>query len=262
MVPLTADELASVRHLLPPERPGPLVAQHVFATGFGVCLADRWPQPRTLVVETGGNFTLAGDADALRPRDLIGRLAGFIEAPAPFVNLLRAAFDDVREWSRMIFTIDGPQDPAPAALDGVAVRRLGPRDAGALAGLGPDSRWISETWGGATGLAVSGTAWGAFVGERLAAVCCPFFVGDRYEDLGVVTEPTFRGRGHSMSCAAAVCQDVRRRGHTPTWTTSPDNAASLRVAAKLGATLCRHDRLYVVGVPIPRLAHPADHRPG
>jgi RimJ/RimL family protein N-acetyltransferase len=137
------------------------------------------------------------------------------------------------------------------------VRRLGPGDAGALAGLGEETAWIADTWGGPGGLAASGTGWGAFSGRRLAAVACPFFVGAAYEDLGVATEPGFRGLGLSPACAAAVCQDVRRRGRVPSWTTSPDNTASLRVAGKLGFRLERHDRLLVVDVPVPEPARPA-----
>jgi RimJ/RimL family protein N-acetyltransferase len=87
-------------------------------------------------------------------------------------------------------------------------------------------------------------------------VACPFFIGERYEDLGVATEPDARGRGLSPACAAAVCRDVRGRGRVPTWTTSPDNTASLRVAAKLGARLHRRDRLLVVGIPVPEPARP------
>jgi predicted GNAT family acetyltransferase len=76
-------------------------------------------------------------------------------------------------------------------------------------------------------------------------------VGAVYEDVGVATEPGFRGLGLSSACAAAVCRDVRRRGRLPSWTTSPDNTASLRVAAKLGFRHRRHDRLLVADVPIP-----------
>ena len=54
---------------------------------------------------------------------------------------------------------------------------------------------------------------------------------------GVATEPGSRGQGLSTACAGAVCQDVRDRGRIPSWTTSPDNTASLRVAAKLGFTV-------------------------
>jgi len=255
LVRLAREQLAAVRRLLPPERPGPLVAQHVLATGHGRCLADRWPEPRALVVETGGNYTLAGDPGALDPGDLRGEVTGFVEAPTRFLPLLAAALDQVQEWPRLIFLLDGPPEPPPPPA-GHLVRRLGPGDAPALARLGQETAWIAKSWGGPAGLAASGTGHGAFAGERLVAVACPFFVGERHEDLGVATEPEFRGLGLSPACAAAVCRDVRARGRLPTWTTSPDNSASLRVAAKLGARLQRRDRLLVVGIPVPQPARP------
>jgi GNAT superfamily N-acetyltransferase len=258
LVPLTRARLATLRHWFLPERPGPLVAQHVLGTGNGTCLADRWPDPRALVVQTGGNYTLAGDPGALEPGDLRDRVAGFVEAPAPFVPLLRAAFGEVAEWPRVILTLEGPAGPAPAPGAGHLVRRLGAGDGDALAALSPETAWIADTWGGPAGLAAGGVGWGAFAGERLVAVACPFFVGAVYEDLGVATEPGFRGLGLSPACAGEVVRDVRRRGRVPTWTTSPDNAASLRVAAKLGFVPARRDRLHVVGVPVP----PPARRPG
>jgi hypothetical protein len=251
LVPLTRAQLATLRHWFLPERPGPLVAQHVLGTGNGTCLADRWPDPRALVVQTGGNYTLAGDPGVLDPGDLRGRVAGFVEAPAPFVPLLLAAFGEVAEWPRVILTLEGPPGPVPAPGAGHLVRRLGAADADALAALGPETAWIANTWGGPAGLAASGMGWGAFGGERLVAVACPFFVGAAYEDLGVATEPASRGLGLSPACAGEVVGDVRRRGRVPTWTTSPDNAASLRVAAKLGFVPRRRDRLLVVEVPVP-----------
>jgi GNAT superfamily N-acetyltransferase len=238
-----------------------MIAQHVLGTGNGTCLADRWPRPRALLVETGGNWTLAGDPAALAPAAVRGRVAGFVEAPAAFEPLLRAAVRELHEWPRVVFTLEaGAAGPPPGQRGrrrpGLQVRRLGPGDAGALAALGEETSWIASTWGGPRGLAASGTGWGAFDGRRLAAVACPFFVGAGYEDLGVATEPQFRGLGLSGACAAAVCQDVRRRGRVPSWTTSPDNTASLRVAAKLGFRLQRHDRLLVADVPIPAPAEP------
>jgi RimJ/RimL family protein N-acetyltransferase len=251
LVPLTREQLASVRHWFLPERPGPLIAQHLIATGNGSCLADRWPEPRALVVETGGNYTVAGDPDALDPGRLRGLIEGFVEAPAAFEPLLAATARELHEWPRVVLTLDGPLRPPPEPPGPHQVRRLDAGDAGSLARLGEESVWIANTWGGPEGLAASGTAWGASAGSRLVAVACPFFVGTVYEDLGVVTEPGFRGRGLSTACAAAVCRDVRGRGHVPSWTTSPDNSASLRVAAKLGFALQRRDRLLVADVPIP-----------
>jgi RimJ/RimL family protein N-acetyltransferase len=255
LVPLTRQQLATVRHWFLPERPGPLIAQHVLGTGYGTCLADRWPEPRALVVQAGGNYTLAGDPGALDPIGLGNQVAGFVEAPAPFVPLLRAAFGEVPEWQRMIFTVEGPLSPVPEPRGGHLVRRLGAEDDSSLASLGDETGWIANTWGGPEGLAGSGMGWGAFAGRQLVAVACPFFVGEAYEDLGVATEPAFRGLGLSTACAGAVGQDVRRRGRIPSWTTSPDNTASLRVASKLGFSLQRRDRLHVVGIAIPQPAN-------
>jgi predicted GNAT family acetyltransferase len=103
-------------------------------------------------------------------------------------------------------------------------------------------------------LAASGYAWGAFRQGRLAAVACSFFVGVHYEDIGVLTLPTERGRGLSVACAGALCADIQQRGRQPSWSTSPDNTASLRVAEKLGFTVHRRDRLLVVGYPMPQPA--------
>jgi RimJ/RimL family protein N-acetyltransferase len=241
-----AGQVADLRPWFVPERPGPLVGPHVVTTGNGACLADRWPRPRAVLAEVAGNWSLAGDPDALDPAGLRGVVAGFVEAPARFLPLLRAAFADLVEWDRLVFVLRG-RPPAP----GGRVRRLGHADAGPLGELGEETAWVAKTWGGPAGLAASGTGWGAFAGGRLVSVACPFFVGDRYEDVGVATEPGFRGAGLSTACAAAVCAAILERGRAPSWTTSPDNLASLRVAEKLGFEPVRRDRLYVVEVPVP-----------
>jgi predicted GNAT family acetyltransferase len=98
---------------------------------------------------------------------------------------------------------------------------------------------------------------GAFRSGRLAAVACSFFAGVRYEDIGVVTQPAERGQGLGMACAGALCAAIQGRGRQPSWSTSPDNTASLRVAEKLGFVLQRRDRLLVVGKSLPE---PAQHR--
>jgi predicted GNAT family acetyltransferase len=134
------------------------------------------------------------------------------------------------------------------------VRRLEGADARHLQGLSPDSEWISATWGGASSLAASAAAWGAFIDGTLVSVAVPFFVGDRYEDLGVVTEAPYRGRGLSVACAARLAEEILGRGRAASWSTSPDNLPSLRVAEKVGFEKVRDDRLFVVGQPIPGVA--------
>ena len=249
MILLTPNQTATLRDCFLPDRPGPLVGLHVIHTGNGACFVDRWPEPRAIITDTAGNYALAGDPDALQPDELQRRIAGFVDAPEPFVPLLRAAFTDVTVWERVILDLEAR--PSVAAPSGFLLRRLGAADAYHLWGLSPGSAWISKTWGGPPGLAASGYAWGAFSEARLVSVACPFFVGAGYKDLGVVTEPEFRGRGLSVACAGAVCGDILDRGRRPSWTTATDNLASLRVAEKLGFVHQRRDRLYVVGIPVP-----------
>src|ERR671930_2534147 len=95
MIMLTPKQTASLRDWFVPDRPGPLVGLHVIQTGNGACFAERWPNPRAVAVESAGNYALAGDPDALQPRDLKQRIVGFVEAPERFMPLLTATFERV-----------------------------------------------------------------------------------------------------------------------------------------------------------------------
>jgi RimJ/RimL family protein N-acetyltransferase len=251
---LDPKELASLEPRFLPDRPGPLVALHAIRTGHGTAFADRWPGPRAILALAGGNFSLSGDPSALRPRELQGLVEGFVDAPDGFEPLLRAAFPDLRRWDRVMHELRAAPPDAPEP--GATVRRLGPEDDWRLWGLRTDTGWISKTWGGPAGLASSRRAFGAFVDGELASVAAPFFVGDRYVDVGVVTERAWRGRDLSPACAGALARDLLAQGLRPSWTTSPDNVASLRVAAKLGFARVRTDALYVIGEPVPEPARP------
>ena len=250
MIQITPDQTAKLKDWFVPEQPGAsLVGLHVIQTGHGACFVDRWPEPLTVLADAGGSYALLGDPDVIEPADLRSRVAGFLEAPEPFGPLLRESFPELAMWDRVNLELShSPRLPSPRASE---VRRLRPKDGRDLRDLSPDSAWIWKTWDEPSRLAESGHAWGAFAEGRLVSVACTFFVGERYEEMGVVTEPEYRGMGLSTACAGALCADVQDRGRTPSWTTSPDNEASLRVALKLGFEVQRHSRLYVIGMPIP-----------
>lgn len=230
-----------------PERPGPLIHAHVVSTGHGRCRVDRWPDPRAVIAELPDNLALRGDPDALDPAHLPD-LAGFVEAPPAFVPLLRALDPELTAWDRIVAVLPEAAEVPPPR---VPVRRLVPADAPALAGLDPTIDWISKTWGGPDGLAGSGYAWAAFAGDRPVSIAVSFYVGETYEDIGVVTEAGHRGRGLSTACVSALIGDIRARGHRPSWTTSPDNAGSRGVADRLGFAHVREDVLYALRTPIP-----------
>ncbi len=249
MFTLSREQLAVVGPRFFPERPGPLVAAHVVATGQGRAWADRWPDPHALIVDVAGNVALAGDATRVSADDLRSHAQGFVEAPEAFAPVLRDVDPHLQLWRREMFE----QAPglAPSGTTDPRVRRLMLEDGARLADLSTESSWISKTWGGPQQLADSGYGWCVCVGDVVASIACTFFLGRVYEDIAVVTEPAFRGRGLSVACARALCADIWRRGHRPSWTTSPDNIASLRAAARLGFTSARLDRLYLVGIDPP-----------
>ena len=248
--PVPSPAQAALRPWFLPERPGPLVGLHVINTGHGTLWVDRIAAPRLVKAAVAGNICLLGDPSLLAAVLLPEPLTGFLDAADSFVPRLQALFPRLQWWYRLIFeqTALPAAHPAPS---GAVVRRLGAADAAAVAGLDDEIAWIHKTWGGPAGLAAGGHAWGAFVAGRLAAVACSFFVGDAYEDLGVVTVRAHRRRGLSTACAAALCADVRGRGRLPSWTTAVENEASIRVADKLGFVLQRQDRLLVVNRPLP-----------
>lgn len=249
MIQLAPSQIKTLKDRFIPDQPGPLVALHVIQTGHGTCLVDRWPDPRAILMETAGNYSLSGDPDALEPEDLRPHITGFVAAPEKFLPLLQTTFPTLTIWDRVILELQG--EPHLSRPQTGLVRRLEAEDAGQLEALSPESRWISKTWESQTNLASSGYGWGAFIEGRLVSVACTFFVGDRYEELGVATEPEFRGMGLSVACAGALCAAIRERGRWSSWTTSTDNLASLRVAEKLGFTVHHFDQLYVVGIQPP-----------
>jgi RimJ/RimL family protein N-acetyltransferase len=217
--------------------------------GNGTVWADRWPEPRALLVESAGNYALVGQPEAISSAALAPLVVGFVDAAAPFAPLVHETFPDLRIWDRVVYVLDHHQPGMPP--HNALIRRLHAGDTEHVAQLSPDLAWIAKTWGGPAGLAGSGYAWGAFLQNQLAAVACSFFIGSRFEEVGVVTEAAYRGQGLSVACAAALCQDIERRGKQASWSTSPDNRASIRVAEKLGFRFARDDRLYVCGIEIP-----------
>ena len=160
---------------------------------------------------------------------------------------LRRIDPDVAMWSRVVAVLPAAGSAQPADP---RVRRLTASDTEAVGQLHTKISWISDTWGGTAGLAASGMAWAAFDAGTPVAVAVPFFVGELSEDIGVVTQPEHRRQGLARSCAAAVVTDIRRRRHTPTWTTSPDNIGSLTVAERLGFMPERNGVLWAVRTPI------------
>ena len=120
--------------------------------------------------------------------------------------------------------------PCPSHSN-AAVRRLAPDDlplleaapAAVRGGGGSTERMLEE-----------GISAGAIDAGRLVAIASVSFTTDRHADIGVSTLEEWRGRGLATAAASLVAQAVQESGRAPVWSAGEGNAASLRVAQKLG----------------------------
>jgi len=244
---LAREQLCVLRPWFMPERPGPLIFSHHQATGFGQCRIDRWPDPRAVVVEVGGNYTIMGDPTAISTAALT-TLKGFVTAPPEWEKILCEVDQNAVQWSRIISVL--PRSVEGLELD-PRIRRLNQSDKDAVANMAPADQWISETWDGPNGLCNSGMAWGLVEDGSVLTLAASFFVGEQFEDIGVVTKLANRRQGLAQAAAMAAAIDIRSRGRQPTWSTSPDNDGSLAIARHLGFVEHHHEYLWAVNRSIP-----------
>lgn len=245
LISISHSQARALADWLHPERPA-LIAIHALNTGQGSFLVDRWPGPQVLLVSINTLQSMLGDTRELDNMELsLG--AGLMYCSERFLPRLHAMFAEVNTMDRVVLKLSDVGSVERS--QGAVLRRLTADDASALGGMSQELQFISSTWGGPQGLARSGYGWGAFVDDRLVSVACTFLLGRETEDLGVATEPDFRGRGFAGACTRLLCQDVHQRGHVASWTTSTDNYASIRVAEKLGFKVWTHEALYVLRSP-------------
>lgn len=177
--------------------------------GFGSDARVLWE----LLQEVEGWICLLVDAECARP------LGEIIEA----------------EMGRGVWTLDDVNhalsEPARVYEDG-AVRRLTPADAGLLEAAPLELR--SSLWPGPRELLDEGIVACAILSGEIVATALTTAYSDRYADIGVYTREEVRGRGYATAAASQVARGVQQGGRVPVWGAGGHNAASLRVARKLG----------------------------
>ncbi|MFG2859144.1 GNAT family N-acetyltransferase [Streptomyces sioyaensis] len=254
MIKLSHEQVAAVSHWFTAGPPGATaLAEHALVSGAGHWWADRPIDPRAVAVACADHLLLRGEPTALAPLALAPFAAHYVQAPARFMPLLGHAFDLLVPWERMAYVHRVPVS-APHPSRGVTVRRLTPKDAPAVAALGPEAAWVHASWGGPAGLTASGHGWAAFEKDRVLALACTYFRGSRYEDVASLTVPELRRQRLALACVTALCQDITARGHTPSWTCSRDNRPSRLLAWTAGFRLEREYVHYRTGQPARRVA--------
>jgi hypothetical protein len=140
----------------------------------------------------------------------------------------------------LFFTLEHPAPMLPHP----AVRMLGKADLPLLEAATEPLGMGDWRFGSPQVLLAEGLAAGAVVDSALVAVAFTAAQGERYSDVGIVTREDARGQGLATSAAALVCLAIQAGGRAPAWGTSVENAASRRVATKLGFREVAH-RVYL-----------------
>lgn len=97
-----------------------------------------------------------------------------------------------------------------------------------------DGDWIREYF---EDMVKEGACAGVFEDGRLVS-CTDApgmpYMAEQVHEIGINTLPEYRKKGYAQAACAQCLQNILEKGKCPLWSTGSDNAASQRVAAKLG----------------------------
>jgi RimJ/RimL family protein N-acetyltransferase len=169
-----------------------------------------------------------GDAEAIWR--LLDYATGWwtVDAPAATAQALGAVMEretgrPARNYGDVYYTLTRPAQRAGTP----EVRRLRRDDEPLMA------RYMGTPhWSGSEGF--EPIAAGAVIDGRLVGLAHVSAITEHHADIGVSTLEPWRGRGFATAAASIVAQAIQEGGRTPVWSAGEGNAASLRVAAKLG----------------------------
>ncbi len=119
----------------------------------------------------------------------------------------------------------GPAFIFPAELPDAPRAEVDPK----LPACDPHYPWVRAEWGDPIHPVVVALEDGIAV-----SVCHSARFAERAAEAGVETLEVARGRGYAVEVVAAWAEAIRESGRVPFYGTTWDNAASRRVAAKLG----------------------------
>ncbi len=161
-------------------------------------------------------------------------------APVLGEMMIREMGVTVRYLDDICCEMDGP---APA-FDDEAVRLLTLDDLALLEAAPPDLR--ASCYHDTRDLLTDGIVACAIVSGQIVATALAAARSERYAEVGVFTSGNYRRRGYATAAASLVCTSVQGAGQTPVWSAGAHNAASLRVATKLGFVEVSRSRYVIV----------------
>jgi GNAT superfamily N-acetyltransferase len=268
MLPLAPHEYPRVSGLLKSLPMNTLFARAVVEGHVaGRVYVDDRPAPEACYVAHPYGMALLSGSPARGGfiRGLARYLAGdALPRPSPewlqvFPGEWSAAFEDLLGGRLVEGGSDGAEADAPAGDDGVVVQytrvnfRFDPARHARLreslelprgCELVDDVDFIYERmrgsvvprafWDSAADLRERGAAFALTCRGELASAAFASFVVDGMLELGIETDERFRGRGFSVYACSALIDYCTRRGLEPVWACRLENAASYRLAIRLG----------------------------
>jgi len=132
--------------------------------------------------------------------------------------------------------------PAPVIRSDV-VQRLTLDDLPLLEAAPPELH--TGGFGSLAGILSEGIVAGAIIDGRIIAIARTSARSEWHGDVAVATLEGWRNHGLATAAAALVAQELQAAGQIPVWSAGAHNAASLRVAQKLGFTKVARRR-YVI----------------
>jgi len=147
---------------------------------------------------------------------------------------LTAAGIEMNGADQLFFLPDARKEEVSAESDAPHVRRLTAADEAAFASFeasapeaDADEAWVElDHW----------VAFGAFAGDLLVAAgsAYPFREGSLLADIGVLTLPSHRGKGHARAVVRALARHTLAEGYEPQYRCQLDNTSSVILAERTG----------------------------
>lgn len=204
--------------------------------GFAFVIdADLREDRRVMVLDSGETVRAV-----LTP--FLARAAGISERGAPgalteadFRQALSEAGVALHGADRLHYFLDADKGALLSEGGEIGVRQMTEGDAGvfdAFVSSAPeqdlDDAYVElDHW----------AVFGAFAQGRLVSAASAYpWGGARLADIGVVTLPEFRGRGHARAVVRALCKYTAEQGYEPQYRCQFDNEPSIALAKSAGLT--------------------------
>lgn len=212
-------------------------AHHLIRRQCRVVLSGDLPTPRAAIIQSDDlpEEPMAFGDDAAAIWQAVRALHGWTcinvrsAVAAPLSALMQRGLDaPIRAQDDIYHTLEH----AAARIAHDDVRLLTPADLPLLVAAPPSLQ------GGGFGSPAAELAEGIFaagiVEGEVVAYAHAYALTAKHADIGVATREDQRGRGLATAAAALVAAAVQTSGRVPVWSCGGTNAASRRVAAKLG----------------------------